>query len=83
MEQLHVGQVLHFRHGLAANNLVNPLVGNLEVAQLVGERVTVGALEEIRGGALNNGHVRTPVGDGWHQGSHGGPRADHDHLLVP
>ena len=74
-------EVLHLED-LAADDLVGPLVGDLEVAQRVGQLVGVRPRDEERGRPLEHRHVRAVVGDVRDERGGRGAGADHHDLLV-
>ena len=67
---------------LAADDLVDPLLLDLERAQLVGEVVDVAAGDEVGRRALQHGDVAGVVGDRRDQGRGRGARADDHHRLA-
>jgi hypothetical protein len=68
--------------GLAAHDLVDPVLADLQRAQGVGEVVGVAAGDEIGRRALQHGDMRAVAGEGRGQGRGRGARADDHHPLV-
>ena len=78
----HVGEHALVLEDLAPHDLVGPLLGDLQVAQGVGQLVGVAPGGEIGRRALQHGHVASLGRQGRDQGGRRRARADHHHLLV-
>ncbi len=78
----HAGEQLPHLQPLAAHDLVDPLLRDLERAQLVGHVVDVAPRHEVGRRALQHGDVGGLVGDRGDQRRGGRARADHHDPLA-